>query len=95
MTPPFPVTDHGDGRRFFNPPGWRQAPGFSSLPRWWWQRLTGRSGVPWPRLDPVAPSPPPPAAVPDGHVAASYIGQATFLLQLPGLTVLTDPVFAR
>jgi L-ascorbate metabolism protein UlaG (beta-lactamase superfamily) len=93
MAAPFPVSDHCDGRRFYNPTG----PGprsFSDLPKWWWQRW--RDGVrPWP-AQASAPRPVQlPATISAGHVAATFIGHATFLLQFPGLTVLTDPVFAH
>ncbi len=37
----FPVSDHCDGERFFNPTG-RQAPPFRWLPKWWLQRLRGQ-----------------------------------------------------
>jgi len=93
MSAPFPVSDHFDGRRFFNPAG-PALMGFSALPRWWWQRLRGQ-GERWPA---VAPAPQPvalPATVESGQVAVTFLGHATFLLQFPGFTVLTDPVFAR
>ena len=93
--PRFPVSDHCDGERFFNPRGQRQAPAFSSLPRWWYQRLVHGQGSRWPRTVPAPATPQLPAAVPAGQVAVTFIGHSTFLLQLPGLNLLTDPVFAR
>ena len=91
---PFPVSDHCDGWRFFNPAGQLQARGFSQLPKWWWQRMALGQGERWPRTVP-APAPPQlPAAVPAGRMAVTFIGHATFLLQLPGLNILTDPIFS-
>ncbi len=58
--------------------------------RW---RLSG-SRVAWPALAPGPAYPPPPATVAPGTVAVTFIGHATFLLRLPGLTILTDPVFS-
>jgi L-ascorbate metabolism protein UlaG (beta-lactamase superfamily) len=90
----FPISDHCDGRRFFNPAGWQQARGFSELPRWWWQRLTAGTAARWPRVAPAARRPELAEGVSAGRVAVTFIGHSTFLLQLPGLNVLTDPVFA-
>jgi L-ascorbate metabolism protein UlaG (beta-lactamase superfamily) len=92
--PRFPVSDHCDGERFFNPAGQRPAAGFSSLPKWWYQRMRGQ-GTPWPKTVPAPATPQLPAAVPAGQVAVTFIGHSTFLLQLPGLTILTDPVFSQ
>jgi L-ascorbate metabolism protein UlaG (beta-lactamase superfamily) len=90
----FPVSDHCDGERFSNPPGQPQARSFWALPRWWWQQTVLGHGEAWPRNLPAPRRPELPAAVAPGAVAVTFIGHSTFLLQLPGLTVLTDPVFA-
>ncbi len=92
---PFPVSDHCDGRRFFNPLGRPQARSFADLPRWWWQQIVHQQGTRWPKALPSPRRPQLPATVADGHVAVTFIGHSTFLLQFPGLTVLTDPIFAR
>ena len=90
-----PVSDHFDGREFFNPG--RPRGGKSRLDLWRW-RLSGGK-VPWPipaddagRL-PIAAVP----AAPDepGAVAATFVGHSTFLLRWRGLTVLTDPVWSE
>ncbi len=92
--PRFPVSDHCDGERFFNPPPQPQALGFTSLPKWWWQQLTGDEFHRWPKTAPAPRRPELPARVAPGDVAVTFIGHSTFLLQFDGLTVLTDPVFA-
>ena len=94
MNPPFPVSDHCDGERFFNPAGRLQARGFFELPRWWWQRLVLREGSHWPDTVPAPPVPVLPENIPAGQLAVTFLGHSTFLLQLPGLNILTDPVFA-
>lgn len=94
MQPPFPVSDHCNGERFFNPAGRLQARGFSQLPRWWYQRLVLRQGTPWSDPAPAPRTPALPHSVPAGQLAVTFIGHSTFLLQLPGLNILTDPVFA-
>lgn len=92
--PRFPVSDHCDGTVFFNPAGQPQARSFSQLPRWWWQQTVLGHGESWPRNAPPPQRPALPAQVAPGEVAVTFIGHSTFLLQFPGLTVLTDPVFA-
>lgn len=94
MSTLFPVSDHCDGTHFFNPPGCLQARGFSELPRWWYQRLVLRQGSRWPRAVPAPLTPVLPEGIPAGRLAVTFIGHSTFLLQLPGLNILTDPVFA-
>ena len=93
MRPKFPVTDHCDGRQFFNPDG-VQARSFRDLPKWWWQRTVLRQGVRWPNTVPAPLVPRLPVSVADGQVAVTFIGHATFLLQFSGLTILTDPIFS-
>ena len=92
--PPFPVSDHCDGTRFFNPPGRLQALGFSELPRWWYRRLMLRQHAPWPGTVPPPRTPVLPDGIPARQLAVTFLGHSTFLLQLPGLNILTDPVFA-
>ena len=90
--PTFPISDHCDGTRFFNPTG----PGprsFSDLWKWRRERMRG-SAKAWPATVPSGPPVQLPDTVADGEVAVTFIGHATFLLQFPGLNVLTDPVFA-
>ncbi|HTQ31589.1 MAG TPA: MBL fold metallo-hydrolase [Opitutaceae bacterium] len=88
----FPVSDHCDGWRFFNPRGRPQALPFTALPRWWFS--TGR-GARWPRRVENRRRPQLPAAVPAGQMAATFIGHATFLLQMAGTNILTDPIFSE
>lgn len=94
MTPPFPLSDHCDGQRFFNLPGGLEERSFSALPRWWWQQLTQGQRSAWPRQ--VAPSVTPtlPSAVPAGQIAVTFVGHSTFLLQWPEFNLLTDPIFS-
>jgi L-ascorbate metabolism protein UlaG (beta-lactamase superfamily) len=99
----FPLSDHCDGRVFFNPgPGEQPAlssvgghgppRGLRQLLRW---RFLGEQRAAWPARvsDPVF-APPPDSVVP-GSIAITFINQASFLLRLPGTTVLTDPIFSE
>ena len=84
----YPVSDHCDGERFFNPhSSGRQS--FADVIAW--QRT--RVKAVWPDEVPLASYPPPPASVNPGQVAVTFIGHATFLVRTAEAVVLTDPVF--
>lgn len=87
-----PVSDHFDGKVFKNP----GPPKSSSVAGYLWLRLTSSQGA-WPDAvsmpDPAEP--PPPARVDDGSARITYIGHATLLIQIAGLNILTDPVWAQ
>jgi L-ascorbate metabolism protein UlaG (beta-lactamase superfamily) len=84
----YPVSDHCDGERFFNVGG-PQPRGPADLLKWW----RTREARPWPASVPVAPAALPPTQAPAGHVAATFIGHSTFLIQAGRSSILTDPVF--
>lgn len=83
-----PVTDHFDGVRFFSP-GQPQDKGLVELARW--QMGGGRKE--WPESFPSPFRDKPPASV-DG-LRVALIGHASFLIQVAGLNILTDPVFSE
>ena len=96
--PAFPVSDHCDGTLFRNPdtgPGpQRPSAGRGLLPILRWRLGGTRAAWPTAIVDPPPEGDPrdePPA---DG-VALTFLGHAGFLLRLPGLTILTDPVFSE
>lgn len=80
---------HFDGRRFFNPHA-PQGKTIGELRRW---RRTRRK-EPWPEHidDPPFPRP---GRVAHDHIAATFIGHSTFLLQIGGVCVLTDPIWSE
>jgi L-ascorbate metabolism protein UlaG (beta-lactamase superfamily) len=86
-----PVSDHFDGRVFFNPGG-TPPRGFADFLRW--QFGGGRAR--WPD---AYPSPFPPAR-PEERVGGTglritFVGHATFLIQTAGLNILTDPLWSE
>lgn len=84
------ISDHYDGRHFFNP-GAPEQRRFFAFVRW----MVTRRKKPWPRrLAATEPDGPPPAPGP-GAIAATFVNQSTFLLHLGGVRVLTDPVWSE
>jgi L-ascorbate metabolism protein UlaG (beta-lactamase superfamily) len=79
--------DHFDGRRFFNPGGANGQP-FWALPR---MLFTPRAR--WPSEVSVEPRRPPNPG-PDEAVV-TFVGHATFLIQVGATSVLIDPVYSR
>ena len=88
--PSFPISDHCDGTRFFNPAPGAPPRGLSAVLRW---RAEG-GRVAWPEHIDDPATAPPPVAVEPGTVAVTFIGHATFLLRFADAVVLTDPVFS-
>jgi hypothetical protein len=80
------MTDHFDGRRYFNPNG-ANGPSLWMVPR---MLLTPRAR--WPVSIPVQPQKPP--MLREQQVAITFIGQASFLIQAAGTSVVTNPVYA-
>ena len=91
MNQRFPLSDHYDGRYFFNPGPQRPARGLLEVLRW---RLRGQRAA-WPRHVGNQVFPPPPDTVGSDSVAITFINHASFLIRLPGAVVLTDPVFSE
>jgi L-ascorbate metabolism protein UlaG (beta-lactamase superfamily) len=86
---PVPGDDHFNGERFFNPysPHGKTA---EEVQRW---RQT-RQKAPWPKRieDPPQPRP---DRVKEDSIAVTFIGHSTFLVQIGGLCVLTDPIWSE
>ncbi len=91
MSTRYPLSDHCDGERFFNPAPSDSLRGARDMLRW--RRESQRSE--WPRRVVDPPFPPPPAAVAPGAAAVTFIGHASFLIRLAGAVVLTDPIFSE
>ena len=85
-----PVSDHFDGKTFFNPNG--TPPGnLADLARW----RFGNKAAQWPES---WPSPfhgaRPQARVAAGQLIVTMVGHASLLIQADGLNILTDPVWS-
>ncbi len=86
-----PPSDHFDGARFFNTPRAHET-GFADLLRW---RFEERQRTAWPRSVKSLATDKPPQRVYGSTLRLSYIGHASFLLQLYGLNILFDPVLSE
>ncbi len=85
-----PPSDHFDGERFFNPGG-HDDHGLGDLLRWRLQRQPGA----WPQTPlPAQVRPDPPQQVTEG-VRVTFINHATFLIQMGGINILTDPIWSE
>jgi L-ascorbate metabolism protein UlaG (beta-lactamase superfamily) len=82
-----PVTGNFDGLRFSD--GREITKGFREFFRW--QLEGGRES--WPATFPTPPQDVPPSKVEGLRV--SHIGHATFLIQVAGLNIITDPVYSE
>jgi L-ascorbate metabolism protein UlaG (beta-lactamase superfamily) len=84
-----PRSDHFDGERFFNP-GARSGKTFSEFLKW--QRNRARRLWPQWRHNQIDANLPP--AVNAGEVAITFINHMTCLIQLAGVSLITDPVYS-
>ena len=87
----YPISDHFDGKRFFNPDVVPSSRNLLQLLHWrlWGERAT------WPAKVANSPFPPPPDAVPAGSASITFINHASFLIRFPGAVVLTDPIHSE
>lgn len=83
-----PASDHFDGERFFTPHATgRLGSGFL---RWAWERRPPE----WGDVRETARMPAPPARVAEGRPRLTLVGHATWLIQMDGLNILTDPIWS-
>ena len=85
-----PLSDHFDGKVFHNPGQIKN----SSVAGYLWLRLT-TSQAQWPDSVAVAPAATLPERVNGSEARVTWVGHATVLIQVGGLNILTDPVWAE
>lgn len=84
-----PVTDHFNGKTFINQ-GNVKAKGLSDVIKW----VMTRDKQPWHELKEAVPGKAPAERVAEG-VVITFVNHATFLIQVDGLNILTDPVWSE
>jgi L-ascorbate metabolism protein UlaG (beta-lactamase superfamily) len=91
-----PVSDHFDGSLYVNlgsPSSAGEGPKRGVL-GWVLQWMVGKNWPEWPEVKDSFLGPPPPARVAKGTLRITPVGHSTFLIQMDGLNILLDPVWA-
>ena len=86
-----PVSDHFDGRQFFDPDG---VPPKSLGEVLRWQFGPDRQRQAWPEWAPSLHADTPPARVNGETVRLSFVGHASWLIQTSGLNIVIDPMWS-
>jgi L-ascorbate metabolism protein UlaG (beta-lactamase superfamily) len=84
------VSDHFDGKNFFNPNG-RNAKGFKDAMKWMTSKREKK--VKWVMPADFQYGKKPLEKMKNGALKVTFIGHSTVLLQFDGLNILTDPVW--
>ena len=84
-----PVSDHFDGRKFVNPGGVKAKGGLEVF-KWMIQRKQG----PWRKEFTVETGNHPPGHFKNG-IRVTFVNHSTFLIQVDGVNILTDPVWSN
>ncbi|SOD80656.1 MBL fold metallo-hydrolase [Spirosoma fluviale] len=84
-----PVTDHFDGKKFFNPDMPERTSG--GLLKWLFNRDKG----PWPEQPDAYVGARPATRIEGDSLVLTFVNHSTFLIQTAGLNILTDPVWSK
>ncbi len=84
-----PVSDHFDGKEFFNQGNVKLKDGWDML-KW----MTKRDPGEWPEWVQSEYGPKPPEAVGIGELRITFINHSTVLIQMDSLNIITDPVWS-
>lgn len=84
-----PKSDHFDGKRFINPKGIK-AKGLPDVFKWMRERKQGK----WTQRRDIKPGPKPLPRY-DNGVRITFVNHSTFLIQVDGVNILTDPVWSE
>ena len=95
------VSDHFNGIRYFNPnvPQALSSPSGQPAkrgPTWWvWNWIFRTDWPKWPKRTDFLPGLLPVARAPEGSLYVTPVGHATFLIQMDGFNILTDPIWSE
>lgn len=83
------ISDHFDGKKFFTPGG-RKPEGFGGVLKWMLNREQGE----WAE-DMTAPNSQHPLSREKEDIRITFVNHSTFLIQVDGLNIITDPIYSR
>lgn len=87
-----PESDHFDGKRFFNQsPDPTTQRGFFDFLKWVFNRKPGK----WEEWVQSEFGPKPPVCVGREELRVTFINHSTFLIQMDGINILTDPIWSN
>jgi glyoxylase-like metal-dependent hydrolase (beta-lactamase superfamily II) len=87
----WPVSDHFDGKRFFNP----TLPGGFAPTLWSVVKMLREPRSRWPRSVENKGASQLNATLARSGIAITFVNHATFLIKVGGVAILTDPVWSR
>lgn len=85
-----PVSDHFDGKKFFNPHTKEKFPYFRLL-KW----LIKRKEAKWPKWVKNSNAVKLPSSLKKSQIAVTFINHASFLIQTASLNIIIDPVYSK
>jgi len=90
------VSDHFDGIRYFNPHAPQNPPSPPGQTfRWLWKWVFRTNSSPWPKQTDFFPGQPPVSQAQGDSLFITAIGHGTFLIQMDGVNILTDPIWSE
>ncbi len=95
----FALSDHYNGYQFFNPgiqePSIPGRPPKRGTVSYLWKWMFDDHRPSWPVITDLPPATPPPTRVSEGVIRITPVGHATFLIQMDGVNILTDPIWSE
>jgi hypothetical protein len=90
------ISDHFDGIFYFNPDAPQNPPSApGQAAKWMWNWVFRTDRPKWPDLKDFEPGMPPVTRAPEGSLYVTPVGHGTFLIQMDGVNILTDPIWSE